>query len=83
MVLSGLSLVEMLPRFRSAACLLLPGGVGSLPTYFYRWNAFQVYDDAFFNRGKPTPLNSAWRSSGCSCKPPRLPIRMEFGNLGL
>ena len=31
---------------------LLPGGVGSLPTYFYRWNAFQVYDDAFFNRGK-------------------------------
>src|SRR6266851_761544 len=31
---------------------LLPGGVGSLPTYLYRWNSFQVYDDAFFNRGK-------------------------------
>jgi hypothetical protein len=29
----------------------LPGGVGGLPTYFYRWNSFQVYDDAFLNRG--------------------------------
>ena len=29
----------------------LPGGVGGLPTYFYRWNSFQAYDDAFFNRG--------------------------------
>ena len=31
---------------------LLPGGVGGLPTYLYRWNSFQVYDDAFLNRGK-------------------------------
>jgi carboxypeptidase family protein/TonB-dependent receptor-like protein len=28
----------------------LSGGVGGLPTYLYRWNSFQVYDDAFFNR---------------------------------
>jgi len=33
---------------------LLPGGVGGLPTYLYRWNSFQVYDDAFLNRGKHT-----------------------------
>ncbi len=30
----------------------LPGGVGGLPTYLYHWNSFQVYDDAFLNRGK-------------------------------
>jgi hypothetical protein len=29
----------------------LPGGVGGLPTYLYRWNSFQVYDDAFINHG--------------------------------
>jgi hypothetical protein len=29
----------------------MPGGVGGLPTYFYRWNSFQGYDDAFLNRG--------------------------------
>ena len=28
----------------------MSGGVGGLPTYFYRWNSFQGYDDAFFNR---------------------------------
>jgi hypothetical protein len=33
---------------------LLPGGVGGLPTYLYHWNSFQVYDDAFLNRGKHT-----------------------------
>ena len=32
----------------------LPGGVGGLPTYLYDWNSFQVYDDAFLNRGKHT-----------------------------
>jgi hypothetical protein len=32
----------------------LPGGVGGLPTYFYRWNSFQAYDDAFFTRGTHT-----------------------------
>jgi hypothetical protein len=32
----------------------LPGGVGGLPTYLYRWNSFQAYDDAFFNRGTHT-----------------------------
>ena len=32
----------------------LPGGVGGLPTYLYRWNSFQGYDDAFFNRGTHT-----------------------------
>jgi hypothetical protein len=30
----------------------MSGGVGGLPTYLYRWNSFQGYDDAFFNRGK-------------------------------
>ena len=29
----------------------MSGGVGGLPTYLYRWNSFQVYDDAFYNRG--------------------------------
>jgi len=32
----------------------LPGGVGGLPTYLYRWNSFQGYDDAFFNHGRHT-----------------------------
>jgi outer membrane receptor protein involved in Fe transport len=30
----------------------MPGGVGGLPTYLYRWNTFQIYDDAFITRGK-------------------------------
>jgi len=30
----------------------LPGGVGGLPTYLYRWNSFQGYDDAFYTVGK-------------------------------
>jgi len=30
----------------------MTGGVGGLPTYLYRWNSFQVYDDAFVSRGK-------------------------------
>ena len=30
----------------------MPGGVGGLPTYLYRWNTFQIYDDAFIIRGK-------------------------------
>jgi hypothetical protein len=30
----------------------LTGGVGGLPTYLYRWNSFQGYDDAFVNSGK-------------------------------
>jgi hypothetical protein len=30
----------------------MTGGVGGLPTYLYRWNSFQGYDDAFFTRGK-------------------------------
>jgi hypothetical protein len=32
----------------------LPGGVGGLPTYLYDWNSYQVYDDAFLNRGTHT-----------------------------
>src|SRR6195256_699071 len=31
---------------------IMTGGVGANPTYFYRWNSFQYYDDAFFTRGK-------------------------------
>src|SRR5215469_15167180 len=30
----------------------MSGGVNGLPTYLYRWNSFQIYDDAFVNRGK-------------------------------
>ena len=30
----------------------MSGGVGGLPTYLYRWNSFQLYDDAFYNAGK-------------------------------
>jgi hypothetical protein len=29
----------------------LSGGFGALPTYFYHWNSFQAYDDAFLNKG--------------------------------
>lgn len=32
----------------------MTGGVGGLPTYFYRWNSFQLYDDAFVNHGAHT-----------------------------
>jgi hypothetical protein len=28
------------------------GGFGGSPTYFYGWNSFQGYDDAFLNRGR-------------------------------
>jgi Carboxypeptidase regulatory-like domain/TonB dependent receptor-like, beta-barrel/TonB-dependent Receptor Plug Domain len=27
------------------------GGVGGSPTYFYHWNSFQAYDDAFWTKG--------------------------------
>ena len=30
----------------------MTGGVGGLPTYLYRWNTFQGYDDAFYTHGK-------------------------------
>jgi carboxypeptidase family protein/TonB-dependent receptor-like protein len=29
----------------------MSGGVGGLPTYLYRWNSFQAFDDAFLSRG--------------------------------
>jgi len=29
----------------------MPGGIGGLPTYFYHWNSYQGYDDAFLNKG--------------------------------
>ena len=32
----------------------MSGGIGGLPTYFYHWNSFQAYDDAFLNRGTHT-----------------------------
>jgi len=28
------------------------GGLGGAPTYLYRWNSYQVYDDAFLTRGR-------------------------------
>ena len=36
----------------TAALTSLPGGVGGLPTYLYRWNSYQGYDDAFYTVGK-------------------------------
>lgn len=32
----------------------MSGGVGGLPTYLYRWNSFQGYDDAFWSHGTHT-----------------------------
>jgi hypothetical protein len=32
----------------------MPGGVGGLPTYIYKWDSFQAYDDAFLTRGTHT-----------------------------
>lgn len=32
----------------------MPGGVGGLPYYYYGWNSYQVYDDAFLTRGTHT-----------------------------
>jgi hypothetical protein len=32
----------------------MSGGVGGLPTYLYRWNSFQGYDDAFLTKGTHT-----------------------------
>ena len=29
----------------------MPGGIWALPTYRYRWNSYQMYDDAFLNKG--------------------------------
>jgi hypothetical protein len=40
---SGLNAAQVLVTGLSP----MSGGVGSLPTYFYRWNSFQVYDEAF------------------------------------
>jgi hypothetical protein len=31
---------------------LMTGGVGANPTYYYRWNSYQYYDDAFVTVGK-------------------------------
>ena len=30
----------------------LPGGMGASPTYYYYWDSFQLYDDAFVSKGK-------------------------------
>jgi len=30
------------------------GGVGGEPAYFYHWNSFQIYDDAFVSKGTHT-----------------------------
>jgi hypothetical protein len=30
----------------------MTGGVGGLPTYLYRWNSYQLYDDAFWSHGR-------------------------------
>ena len=45
------------------------GGVGGEPTYFYRWNTLQVYDDALMTRNKHTI------KFGLAVEPMRLNIR--------
>jgi len=59
------------------------GGVGGEPTYFYRWNTFQLYDDAFITKGTHTI------KFGFALEPMRLNIRalsdpngiFKFGSL--
>ena len=59
------------------------GGVGGEPTYFYRWNTFQLYDDAFITKGTHTI------KFGFAAEPMRLNIRalsdpngiFKFGSL--
>ncbi len=46
-----------IPGRYAPACLCsfmtyMEGGLGGTPTYIYRWNAYQVYDDAFLTRGR-------------------------------
>jgi len=50
------SLAAIPGRF-GTACLcpfmtFMEGGLGGTPTYLYRWNTYQVYDDAFLTRGR-------------------------------
>jgi hypothetical protein len=46
-----------IPGKYAPACLcpnigtFMEGGLGGAPTYLYRWNSYQVYDDAFLTRG--------------------------------
>jgi hypothetical protein len=46
-----------IPGKYAPACLCnnfidyMEGGLGGTPTYLYRWNSYQVYDDAFLTRG--------------------------------
>jgi hypothetical protein len=60
---------------RTATQLFIPhitpflGGVGGEPTYFYRWNTLQVYDDGLLTRGKHTV------KFGVAVEPMRLNIR--------
>ena len=46
-----------IPGRYATACLcpvgtFMEGGLGGTPTYFYRWNTYQVYDDAFLTTGR-------------------------------
>jgi hypothetical protein len=60
---------------RTATQLFIPhvtpflGGVGGEPTYFYRWNTLQVYDDGLLTHGKHTV------KFGVAVEPMRLNIR--------
>ena len=46
-----------IPGRYATACLcpfvtFMEGGLGGTPTYLYRWNSYQVYDDAFLTKGR-------------------------------
>jgi len=56
---------------------------GGLPTYLYRWNSFQGYDDAFFNpRHAHDQIWLRFRAHA-DCKPQLLPTPMESGSLAV
>src|SRR6266576_2009463 len=55
---AGDTSLASIPGKYAPACLcpnigtFMEGGLGGAPTYLYRWNSYQVYDDAFLTRGR-------------------------------
>lgn len=54
---AGLTSLGAIPGRYATACFcsfmsFMEGGLGGTPTYLYRWNSYQVYDDAFLTKGR-------------------------------
>jgi len=54
---AALQSLGAIPGRYATACFcsfmtFMEGGLGGTPTYLYRWNSYQVYDDAFLTRGR-------------------------------